>query len=1221
MKVEVICPHCGKSRRIRRSRLGSDVLCRKCGRTFSVASRQSSTSGPPPPPLPSAPPPRDELQEASGESLPERIGRFRIQRLLGSGAFGTVYLADDPVLDRQVALKVLQRHAAGGSKALTRFLRESKIAAQLRHPQIVPVFDAGTDGQHHFIASAYVEGETLEEEIERDRPDPRRAAQVCQRLADALHYAHKLSIMHRDVKSSNVMVDPTGDVHLMDFGLARLGGSDERLTRDGAVLGTPAYMAPEQASTEFGVVGPQSDQYSLGVVLYELLCGQVPFSGPPTAVLYNVTSTEPATPRSVAPEVPRDLETICLKAMAKRPEQRYEDCSELAEDLRRWLADEAITARRVSPLERLTRWSKRNPIAALLIGTVAMLVLLTAIVPSVGYYVVAGQVAKREGEEGRIEDLERRNAEASKQLTIDKGKLDGQREEAERLRGEKETLTAISQDRQNKLDEMRRAEPLDVLLQTVREHIPPGPVPPELNLPPRKIPEDNSPPRQLSKEEPPSKPLGMPLLGKPKPLMIGQADELAAHVPDDCLYARFGSLQAVQWLVRSTGELHGPSGLEERLQTQLCLPHVAGESSFADRLVTGLAIVGTCGAPVAWPSNRPGGGVGIIIQARDDASSMLLGELVRWQRKRTLIQQPGTAEEWPVVAATQRVSHIKSTDGSMRVWSFCAAKGNFHLITNSLQIVEGFFGAGQGVEVVASAEGFNEIAVQKMQQEPKPYAMLFIPKAFWSEPELAKLNPLVGVISEMDAALDGHRSLSAELEVPSCWIELLEDYSGMDGPVVMPIYRLLAQNVPDTRVAPVPGDHFSLEIALKDKDKDTCRLFGGLRGDLSDAQSYLGIAGAEHLGSVLVELSKDEELGAHARDLLTLIPFYMNELLWKGDLDDEGYGGTSFLKLSRRVFKNGFFKNDWVALSPKKKVLRDVTPALKIEPAEHPATIRCRLNNATGAPLPKLPFVADPIADYIRAVTPDALTLDIAIHEERLHAYAKITWKLSKEDAALDWVEGLARLAPHRAEREILAAIDVLSTDFDRAADDRGRFKPLAMLHYLEQRLPSLQTVDRDKVLQHLRGKKKLLLDKLIEKLNKSVSSPKKRAFTLAESLKRVQTTDSMTRDRLRAELSQTTEWVDRLNDSLENAKELRDLWDLLAEDDGNVEPVRTRIDAKLVDMVRTLAQREFQKRDRRLLHYRLAKIAPLAPNTKRGKEAKKWIWEKYGVISNGRDD
>jgi serine/threonine protein kinase len=153
-----------------------------------------------------------------GARLPDRIGRFHIRRRLGSGAFGTVYLADDPVLERQVALKVMRRDAPGGSAAQTRFVREAKAAARLNHPQIVPVFDAGQDGEHLFIAAEYVQGETLEREIERGLPEPTRGAWICQRLAAALHYAHRSGIVHRDVKSGNVMVDSTGDVHLMDFG-------------------------------------------------------------------------------------------------------------------------------------------------------------------------------------------------------------------------------------------------------------------------------------------------------------------------------------------------------------------------------------------------------------------------------------------------------------------------------------------------------------------------------------------------------------------------------------------------------------------------------------------------------------------------------------------------------------------------------------------------------------------------------------------------------------------------------------------------------------------------------------------------------------------------------------------------------------------------------------------------------------------------------------------
>ena len=158
-----------------------------------------------------------------------------------------------------------------------------------------------------------------------------------------------MGVVHRDVKPANIMIDGRGEALLMDFGLARVASDEEKLTQDGSLMGTPAYMAPEQADASFGTVGPASDQYSLGVVLYELLCGQTPFSGPPAVLIHNALHQSPKPPGQVAASVPRDLETICLKAMGKKPAERYADCKALAEDLRRWLADEPITARRVGP--------------------------------------------------------------------------------------------------------------------------------------------------------------------------------------------------------------------------------------------------------------------------------------------------------------------------------------------------------------------------------------------------------------------------------------------------------------------------------------------------------------------------------------------------------------------------------------------------------------------------------------------------------------------------------------------------------------------------------------------------------------------------------------------------------------------------------------------------------------------------------------------------------
>jgi serine/threonine protein kinase len=280
------------------------------------------------------------------------------------------------VLDREVALKVLHAGALATPKAVERFAREAKAAAQLRHPHIVPIYDAGTDGPQPYIASAFIPGRTLADLIDEanERGDPmacRRAASIVHDLADALHYAHGLGIIHRDVKPANTMLDDKGQAHLMDFGLARFALSEEKLTRDGAILGTPAYMAPEQAQ-DGSTASAASDQYSLGATLYELLCGRTPFDGPPQILLFNAIH-HPAPPlRSLRPAIPRDLETICLKSLAKTPSERYADCQELTDDLGRWLDGEPIQARPLGLVERFIRWCRRNPALATASGLAAV---------------------------------------------------------------------------------------------------------------------------------------------------------------------------------------------------------------------------------------------------------------------------------------------------------------------------------------------------------------------------------------------------------------------------------------------------------------------------------------------------------------------------------------------------------------------------------------------------------------------------------------------------------------------------------------------------------------------------------------------------------------------------------------------------------------------------------------------------------------------------------
>jgi WD40 repeat protein/tRNA A-37 threonylcarbamoyl transferase component Bud32 len=304
------------------------------------------------------------------------VGRFVVWRQLGEGAFGLVYLAHDPQLQRQVALKVAKPATLRDPQRVERFLREARSAAQLHHPHIVPVFDAGKHGEDYYIAAEFVRGQTLEAALAAGRFDFRRTARIVRALAEALAYAHEQCIVHRDVKPSNVMLDDKGEPHLMDFGLAARQDESEKLTHDGTLMGTPLYMAPEQAAGKTSEVGPASDQYSLGVVLYEMLCGQTPFGGSRQAAMVGHLGTEPPRPRNHDPRIPRDLETICLKTLAKKPAERYASCGELAEDLQRWLEDRPIKARRASVPERLVKWGRRQPaLAALTFSTILAVVL------------------------------------------------------------------------------------------------------------------------------------------------------------------------------------------------------------------------------------------------------------------------------------------------------------------------------------------------------------------------------------------------------------------------------------------------------------------------------------------------------------------------------------------------------------------------------------------------------------------------------------------------------------------------------------------------------------------------------------------------------------------------------------------------------------------------------------------------------------------------------
>ena len=313
----------------------------------------------------------------AGTQVLSTLGDYELISEISRGGMGVIYRARQRRLNRLVALKVVLHGPFSSPEFVRRFQTEAEAAASLKHPHIVPVYEVGESGGHHYLSMEFIEGVNFAELV-RDQPlPPERAAGYLEKIARAVQYAHERGVLHRDLKPSNILLDPFDQPRVTDFGLAKLAHRDTEITAAGQVFGSPSHMPPEQAAGRFSESTPASDVYSLGSILYQLLTGRPPFQGETLQdILLQVQTVEPIAPRRLRPSIPASLETICLKCLHKDPARRYHSAAALADDLNAFLDGRPIQARPSGAGERLWLWSRRRPVLAALSAALILVTLL-----------------------------------------------------------------------------------------------------------------------------------------------------------------------------------------------------------------------------------------------------------------------------------------------------------------------------------------------------------------------------------------------------------------------------------------------------------------------------------------------------------------------------------------------------------------------------------------------------------------------------------------------------------------------------------------------------------------------------------------------------------------------------------------------------------------------------------------------------------------------------